>query len=83
MILNVQNTQWYDDILTFKNRMKDIEVVIENLVNAVFSQITTVDDGVEALTSLYNYTQRETLKTLFDRKIHEVIDSIPRPMATH
>lgn len=72
MVLDVQNSHWYDEILKFRNRMKDIEVVIENLVNAVFDQISTLDDGVEALGALYNYAQKESLKTLFDRKTHEV-----------
>lgn len=72
MIFNVQNAEWFDEILKFRNRMKDIEIVVENLVNDVFSQIKTMDDGVEALAAFYNYSLRPTLKTLFDRKTIQV-----------
>ncbi|XP_017772767.1 PREDICTED: dynein-1-beta heavy chain, flagellar inner arm I1 complex [Nicrophorus vespilloides] len=68
IILDVQSSQWYDEILKFRGRMKDIEIVIENLVNSVFDQIPTVDEGVEALAAFYNYSKRSTLKSLFDRK---------------
>lgn len=48
--------------------MKDIEIVIENLVNSVFEQIPTLEDGVEAMGAFYNYSQRDSLKGLFERK---------------
>lgn len=73
MIFDVQNAGWFDEILKFHGRMKDIEIVIENLVNDVFNQITTMDEGVEALASFYNYSLRPTLKTLFDRKTQQVL----------
>lgn len=72
MILNVQNSDWFDEILKFRNRMKDIEVIIENMATAVFCQITTVDDGVEALAAMYNYSLRPSLKELFDRHTQQV-----------
>ncbi|XP_071050357.1 dynein axonemal heavy chain 2 isoform X2 [Onthophagus taurus] len=68
LILNVQTSAWYDEILKFRGRMKDIEIVIENLVNSVFEQITTVEDGVEAMGAFFNYIHRDTLKGLFERK---------------
>ncbi|XP_066252128.1 LOW QUALITY PROTEIN: dynein axonemal heavy chain 2 [Euwallacea similis] len=67
-ILDVQKTEWYDDILKFRTRMKDIEVVVENLTNAVFDEIANVEEGIESLAALYNYTKRETLLPLFDDK---------------
>ncbi|KAI4471763.1 dynein heavy chain [Holotrichia oblita] len=68
LILNVQTSEWYDEILKFRGRMKDIEIVIENLVNSVFEQIPTLEDGVEAMGAFYNYSQRDSLKGLFERK---------------
>ena len=66
-ILDVQSSSWYDDILKFRSRMKDIEVIIENLVNSVFSQTPTIDESVEAMAAFYNYAQRDSLKSLFER----------------
>ncbi|CAG9862849.1 unnamed protein product [Phyllotreta striolata] len=67
-ILVVKSSEWYDDILKFRTRMKDIEVVIENLTNAVFEQVSNVEEGIEALAALHNYTKRRTLLTLFEGK---------------
>lgn len=72
MILDVQNSDWFDEILKFRSRIKDIEVIIENMATAVFAQITTVDDGVEALAAMYNYSLRPSLKELFDRQTQYV-----------
>lgn len=48
--------------------MKNIETVIENIVNTVFDQIPNMEDGVQALAAMYHYSHRETLKSLFERK---------------
>ncbi|KAK4876213.1 hypothetical protein RN001_012635 [Aquatica leii] len=71
-ILNVQDSSWNDEILKFRAKMKDIETVIENLVNTIFSEVVNVEEGVEALASLYNYSTRKSLKNLFDRKTYFV-----------
>ncbi|KAF5308522.1 hypothetical protein FQR65_LT06187 [Abscondita terminalis] len=71
-IFNVQDSAWNDEMLKFRGKMKEIETVIENLVNAIFSEVVTVDEGVEALASLYNYSTRKTLNTLFDQKTSTV-----------
>lgn len=55
-------------MLQFKNRMKDIEVVIENLTNAVFEEIANLEEGIESLAAFHNYSKRDSLKALFDNK---------------
>nr|CAI5834494.1 unnamed protein product [Callosobruchus analis] len=67
-IFDVQLADWYDDILKFRTRMKDIETVVENLTNAVFDIVANVEEGIESLAALHNYTRRKTLVTLFDGK---------------
>lgn len=71
-ILDVQAASWFDDILKFKSQMKDIEVVLENLTNAVFDNVANLEDGIEALAAFYNYQKRKTLSSLFDSKTLEV-----------
>ncbi|XP_031338901.1 dynein heavy chain 2, axonemal-like isoform X2 [Photinus pyralis] len=65
-ILDVQDSSWNDKILKFRARMEVIETVIENLVNAIFKEVVTVEDGIEALAALYNYSTRKSLKNVFD-----------------
>ncbi|XP_060528447.1 dynein axonemal heavy chain 2 isoform X3 [Cylas formicarius] len=71
-IFDVQRSEWHDDILRFRMRMKDVEVVVENLTNAVFDEIANVEEGVESLAALHNYTKRKTLFTLFEGKTLQV-----------
>lgn len=73
VILDVQTTDWYDEIVKFRSRMKDIEIVIENIVNSVFDQIPNMEEAVEALASFYNFSKRDTLKPLFERKTLQVL----------
>lgn len=75
-ILDVQAATWFDDILKFKSKMKDIEVVLENLTNAVFDNVANLEDGIEALAAFYNYQKRKTLVSLFERKTLEVFYSL-------
>ncbi|KAG5894356.1 hypothetical protein JTB14_031917 [Gonioctena quinquepunctata] len=67
-VFDVQIADWYDDILKFKTRMKDVEVVVENLTNAVFDSIANIEEGIESLAALHNYTKRKTLLSLFEGK---------------
>ncbi|XP_050296141.1 dynein axonemal heavy chain 2 isoform X2 [Anthonomus grandis grandis] len=71
-VLDVQQAEWYDDILKFRTRMKDIEVVVENLTNAVFDEIANVEEGIESLAAMYNYSKRKTLFSLFDGKTLQI-----------
>lgn len=71
-ILDVQQSTWYDDMFTFRTRMKDLEVIIENLVTVVFKGVNNVEEGIHFLFGFQNYMNRENLKNLFDSKTTEV-----------
>lgn len=71
-ILDVQAATWFDDILKFKSKMKDIEVVLENLTNAVFDNVANLEEGIEALAGFYTFQKRKTMVALFDAKTLEV-----------
>ncbi|KAI5642765.1 dynein-1-beta heavy chain, flagellar inner arm I1 complex [Phthorimaea operculella] len=71
-ILDVQAPSWYDDILAFRTTIKDIEIIIENLVDSVFEDVNHVEEAVVALYSLNNYSKRKNLKRIFKRKTAEV-----------
>ncbi|XP_046962283.1 dynein axonemal heavy chain 2 [Vanessa cardui] len=71
-ILDVQAPSWYDDILQFRTVIKDIEIIIENLVETVFEGVNHVEEAVVALYSLHNYSKRKNLRRIFKRKTAEV-----------
>lgn len=71
-ILDVHYGMWHDDMFTFRNEMKDLEVIIENLVTSIFARLNSVQEAVEEFQSFYTYMNREKLKALFDAKTIEV-----------
>ncbi|CAG4949533.1 unnamed protein product [Colias eurytheme] len=71
-ILDVQAPSWYDDVLQFRTVIKDIEIIIENLVETVFEGVNHVEEAVVALYSLHNYSKRKSLRRIFKRKTAEV-----------
>ncbi|XP_068632350.1 dynein axonemal heavy chain 2 [Battus philenor] len=71
-ILDVQAPSWYDDILQFRTTIKDIEIIIENLVESVFEGVNHVEEAVVALYSLHTYSKRQNLKRIFKRKTAQV-----------
>lgn len=75
-ILNVHQVTWHDDLFIFRGKMKDLEIMIENLLNIVFSYNDTIEDGVYALYGFYNYLSRESLKPIFENKTTRVSEEI-------
>ncbi|KAL4719865.1 hypothetical protein ACJJTC_002863 [Scirpophaga incertulas] len=71
-ILDVQAPSWYDDILSFRTIIKDIETIIENLIESVFEGVNHVEEAVIALYSLHNYSKRKNLRRIFKKKTAEV-----------
>ena len=67
-IFDVKQPTWHDDMFIFRVKMRDLEVLIENLINTVFSDVTTIEAGIYSLYGLYNYINRENLKSIFDAK---------------
>lgn len=71
-ILDVQAVEWYEDILKFRTKTKDIEVVVENLANAVFHDVANLEDGILYLACLYNYSKKKSLQLLFEQKTAQI-----------
>lgn len=67
-IFAVQDSTWHDDMIIFRSEMRDLEIMIENLIATVFMDVNNVQEGIEDLRSFYNYLNRKNLKSLFDSK---------------
>ncbi|KAK0095864.1 hypothetical protein PV326_007167, partial [Microctonus aethiopoides] len=65
-ILDVREATWHDDMFAFRTKMKDLEIIIENLMNAVFKNMNNVRQGIANLYGFNIYMKRESLKALFD-----------------
>lgn len=65
-ILDIQDASWQDDMFAFRNEMKDLEIIIENLMNVVFTNINNVREGIGNFYGLRMYMGRDCLKVLFN-----------------
>ncbi|KAK2576896.1 hypothetical protein KPH14_005521 [Odynerus spinipes] len=71
-IFNVLHVAWQNIMFTFHTEVRELEIIIENLVGSVFVDINNVQEGVENLRGFYNYMNREKLQELFDNKTVEI-----------
>lgn len=58
-ILDVKATSWHDDYNKFKAGVKDLEVMVQNVINSGFESISTIQEGVELLEMFAHLTTRE------------------------
>ena len=61
-ILDVKATSWHDDYNKFRSGIKDLEVMVQNVINSAFTTVTTVQEGVELLEVFFHLTSREVKK---------------------
>lgn len=71
-IFNIQLSNWYDNMLHFRMKMTDIEVIVENLANEVFDEVANIEEAIESLAAFHNFAKRKSLRALFDNKTQEV-----------
>ena len=71
-VLNVKATNWHYDYANFKNTLKDLEVMMANVMGSAFECITSVSSGVELLEHFHTLAVRPAMKTALDRKVIEL-----------
>lgn len=60
----------------FRKRVRDIEIIVDNLVASAFENVRNVEEGIDVLWATYQYAKRPNLKDLFEKKTYHV-SSIP------
>ena len=58
-ILDVQSPHWHDEYPRFKKGTKELEVMVQNTINSIFTTVTTVQEGVEILEVFSDMATRE------------------------
>ncbi|XP_053575482.1 dynein axonemal heavy chain 2 [Bombina bombina] len=67
-ILDVKSTSWHDEYNRFRAGVKDLEVMMQNLINTAFETVRGVKQGVELLDVFHSMSSREAIKRMFDKK---------------
>jgi dynein heavy chain len=71
-ILDVKAPRWHDDYNVFKQGVKDLEVMMQNLIISAFEDSVTVENGVELLDIFQNLAKREAIKRTVEKKTSDV-----------
>lgn len=71
-ILDVHSNEWYDDLAKYRLLIRDLEEIVENLISNVFLSVCNVEEGMEALCSLFYFSARQNLRTAYVQKTSEV-----------
>ena len=58
-ILNVKATTWHEDYNRFRSAIKDLEVMMTNVITFAFDAVKTVEQGVEVLDVFTHLNSRE------------------------
>ena len=62
-ILDVKASNWHDDYNRFRAGVKELEVMVQNVINSAFVTVTTVQEGVELLDVFAHLSSREVRHT--------------------
>lgn len=70
-ILDVKATSWHEDYNQFRSAVKEMEVMVINVINAAFETVTYVEQGVEILDVFMHLSAREAIRRTIDKKTVE------------
>ncbi|KAJ3206517.1 Dynein heavy chain 2, axonemal [Entophlyctis luteolus] len=71
-ILDVKATRWHDDFNSFKQGVKDLEVMMQNTIISAFEGAVTVDESVDLLEIFHHLAKREAIKRTVEKKTADV-----------
>ena len=67
-VLDVKETQWHTDFNGYKNGVKDLEVMMSNVMTGAFEGLETVDACVDMLRCFESLTKKEAVRKALEKK---------------
>lgn len=68
-IFDIKSTVWTDALTNFKNSIRDIEILIQNVLNSTFDTVTTLEQGIQIMETFYVYYGRDIIRRTYDQLI--------------
>lgn len=72
MILNVHNKDWYQEMSIFKKLIRSLEEVVQNLLVNLFISINNVEEALDVLTTMHNFSKRSSLQAEYSNKVEQM-----------
>lgn len=71
LILNVRNTQWHDYMVMFRNAIRDIETMIQNVLFLAFDSVENIEQGIQLMEVFYVFVfyDRSIIVRAYDKLI--------------
>ncbi|RHY32696.1 hypothetical protein DYB32_002341, partial [Aphanomyces invadans] len=71
-ILDVKITFWHSDFNVFKNGVKDLEAMTQNVINAAFDSVSTIAAGCDLLQAFQTISKREAIRRCIEKRTIDV-----------
>lgn len=71
-LLDVHSTEWAQVAANYRQLVRELEEIVENLITNVFVSVSNVEEGLEALWALYYFSKRTNLRPAYLRKTADV-----------
>jgi dynein heavy chain len=72
-ILDVRSTHWHEDYSHFKGGVKDLEVMMQNVINGAFDMAPTFTSCVELLQAFHFLAKRDAIQRSVDKKTVDIV----------
>jgi dynein heavy chain len=71
-ILDVKSTSWHDDYKKFKNGIRDLELILQQVISSAFQTVTDIENSIQLLEAFHYLSKRENIKTTIETKSGEI-----------
>ncbi|XP_077357601.1 dynein axonemal heavy chain 2 isoform X2 [Festucalex cinctus] len=71
-ILEVENTAWHVEFNRFRAFLKDLDIMLQNLITSVFKTVNSVEEGLRLMDIFKPISARKSIRN----KIDEMVDAI-------
>ncbi|XP_055614555.1 dynein axonemal heavy chain 2, partial [Uranotaenia lowii] len=71
-ILDINNKEWYKNVADFRETLRNLDDIIENLLSNVFLVAENLEEKIDVLTTLLNFYERDSIKESFMGKVVDV-----------
>lgn len=72
LILDVKATRWHDEFNSFKQVVKYLEVMMQNVITSVFESALTVESQVALLDTFYFLSKKDSIRRAVEKKLLDV-----------
>ncbi|XP_030635110.1 dynein heavy chain 2, axonemal [Chanos chanos] len=87
-ILDITSTSWHESYNRFLSGVRDLEVMMQNVINVAFEKVTSVEEGVKLIDIFQHLSVQEAIKCTLDKKtmyvyrhlFHNELDSVSKEL---